>query len=72
MWLLAKMRQPTKPLHADLKETTFSKFLDEFLGEKNFLLEREVAGSKLVVPDWTHCLDYEFQLRKEALRLVRE
>ena len=71
MWLLAKMRQPTRPLYADLKETTFSKSLDELLGEKNFYLEREVAGSKLVVPDWTHCLDYEFPLRKEALRLVR-
>ena len=24
---------------------------------KNFLLEREVAGSKLIVPDWTPCFD---------------
>ena len=49
MWLLAQMRQPTRPLHADLKESTFSKFLDELLSEKNFLLEREVAGTKKIV-----------------------
>ena len=72
MWLLARMRQPTRPLYADLKETTFSKFLDEVLGEKKILLEREVVGSKLIVPDWNHCSGYELQLRKEALRLVRE
>ena len=23
-------------------------------------------------PDWNHCLEYEFRLRKEALRLIRE
>ena len=37
-----------------------------------FLLEREVAGSKLIAPDWNHCSGYELQLRKEALWLVRE
>ena len=72
MWLLAQMRQPTRPVYSDLKESTFTKFLDELLSEKNFLLEREVAGSKMIVPEWAHCLEYEFQLRKEALRLVRE
>ena len=47
MWLLAQMRQPTRLLYADLKETTFTKFLDELLSEKKFLLEREIAGSKM-------------------------
>ena len=72
MWLLAQMRQPTRPAYSDLKETTFTKFLDELLSEKNSLLEREVAGSKMLVPNRAHCLEYEFQLRKEALKLVRE
>ena len=72
MWLLAQMRQPTRPIYSDLKESTFTKLLDELLSEKNFLLEREIAGCKMVVPEWAHCLEYEFQIRKEALRLVRE
>ena len=72
MWLLAQMRQPTRPVYSDLKESTFTKFLDELLSENFFLLEREVAGGKMIVPEWAHCLEHEFQLRKEALRLVRE
>ena len=72
MWLLAQMRQPTRPLYGDLTETTFGKFLNESLSVKNFLLERDIAGTKLIVPNWTHCLEKEFQLRKEALRLARE
>ena len=39
---------------------------------KNFLLEREIASTRMIVPNWTHCLEFEFQLRKEALRLTRE
>ena len=70
--LLAQMRQPTRPIYSDLQESTFTKLLDELLSEKNFLLEREIAGCKMVVPEWAHCLEYEFQIRKEALRLVRE
>ena len=26
----------------------------------------------MVGPDWNHCLEYEFQLRKKALRLVKD
>ena len=26
----------------------------------------------MVGPDWNHCLEHEFQLRKEALRLIRD
>ena len=72
MWLLAQMRQPTRLIYSDLKESTFTKLVDELLSEKNFLPEREIAGCKMVVPEWAHCLEYEFQTRKEALRLVRE
>ena len=49
---LAKMRQPSRPMYADLDE---------------------IEGSgEMVGPDWNHCLQYEFQLRKEALRLIRD
>ena len=26
----------------------------------------------MVCPDWNHCLEYEFQLRKEALGQIRD
>ena len=67
MWFLAQLRQPTRPLYSNLKETAFTKFFGELPSEKKKnLLEREVAGSKMIVPKWAHC-----QLRKEALKLLR-
>ena len=50
----------------------FSDILEELLSENMFMLQREVAGMPLVVPRWEHCLEYEFQLRKEAIRLTVE
>ena len=63
VWLLAQWRQ--------LACTSFSRFLVELLSAKNFVLDREVAGEMLRVPRWEHCLDYEFQIRNEAMKLVR-
>ena len=36
------------------------------------MLQREVAGIPMVVPMWEHCLEDEYQLRKEAIRLSVE
>ena len=72
MWLLSQMRQPGRHLFADLTDRTFSDILEELLSENMFMLQREVAGMPLVVPRWEHCLEYEFQLRKEAIRLTVE
>ena len=47
-------------------------FCDELLSEKNFMLDKEVGGNKVVKPEWTLCVGYELELRKEAIRLVRE
>ena len=63
-WMLIAFRA-----YSDLKENTFTKFLDELLSEMYFLLEREVAGSKMIVPNWAHFHEYDFQIRKEALKL---
>ena len=71
MWLLAQMRQPGRHLYADLTPLTWSDLLSELLSTRNFRLEREVGGVKLVVPQWSHCLEYEFQIRKEAISLTR-
>ena len=72
MWLLSQMRQPGRHLFADLTDRTFSDILEELLSENMFMLQREVAGMPSVVPRWEHCLEYEFQLRKEAIRLTVE
>ena len=71
-WLLAQMRQPARHLFSDLTVLTFPTFCDELLSEKNFMLDKEVGGNKVVKPEWTLCMGYELELRKESIRLVRE
>ena len=70
MWLLSQMREPGRHLFADLTDRTFSDILEELFSENMFMMQREVAGMTLVVPRWEHCLDFEFQLRKEDIRLA--
>ena len=69
LWLLSKMRQPSRPIFTDFTETTFPKILDELLSEKNFLLDRNIAGTRMIVPKWEHCLEYEYQVRSQAIKL---
>ena len=68
LWLLAQSRQPGRKLYADLTESTWPKFLKELPNKDNFALQRDVQGEVWASPAWNHCLEYEFQLRKEALR----
>ena len=63
------MRQPARQIFADFTEMTFPKILDELLSEKNFLLDRIIAGTKMIVPKWEHCLEYEYQVRRQAIKL---
>ena len=72
MWLLGQMRQPGRSLYADLTKETFPNFLEILLSKKNFMFRRELPDKTLAGPDWKDCLEYEFQLRKEAYRLTRE
>ena len=72
MWLLGQMRQPGRSLYADLTKDTFPNFLEILLSKKNFMFRRELPDKTLAGPDWKDCLEYEFQLRKEAYRLTRE
>ena len=71
MWLLAQLRQPGRHLCSDLTPHTRNELFSELLSTRNFRLEREVYGVKMVVPQWSHCLEYEFQIRKDAIRLTR-
>ena len=72
LWLLEQSRQPGRKMYADFTENTWQKFLKELLNEDNFGLQREIQGEVWATPAWTHCLEYEYQLRKEALRLCFE
>ena len=69
-FLLAKMRQPARQIFADFTETTFPKILDELLSEKNFLLDRNIAGTRMIVPKWEHCLEYERHHRTLVMTLA--
>ena len=44
-WQLAKMRQPSRPMYADLDEKTWNNFLEELLNRENFNFRREIEGS---------------------------
>ena len=60
-------------MYADLDEKTWNNFLEELPNRENFNFRREIEGSgEMVGPDWNQCLEYDFQLRKEALRLIRD
>ena len=71
MFLLAKMRQPSRHLYKDLEVNTFSDILDELLSDRNFLMGGG-DDDNLILPPWSECLNYEFQIRKEAVRLCME
>ena len=71
-WLMGQMRQPGRHLFSDLDRNTFADFLDVLLSEKNFLLIKNIGANRVIRPDWSLCMGYEHELRKEALRLARE
>ena len=71
-WLMGQMRQPGRHLFSDLDRNTFADFLDVLLSEKNFSLIQNIGANRVIRPDWSLCMGYEHELRKEALRLVRE
>ena len=45
MWLLAKMRQHSRPLYTDLDEKTWNNFLEELVNRENFNFRRAGGGS---------------------------
>ena len=72
LWLLAQLRQPGRPLYADLTKDTFNDFLEELLSDDNFLMNRKIDNEVWAAPQWAHCMEYEFQLRRDAMKLCRE
>ena len=55
-----------------MDSNTFPRILKELLGKKNFALKKELEGQPLVAPPWSHCLSYEYELRREAHKRCRE
>ena len=72
LWLMAQMRQPGRALYKDFDRSTFSDFLDKLLDRDNFHFFIEVEGRPLIAPKWSYCLNYEFELRKEAIKICKE
>ena len=71
MFLLAKMRQPSRNLYRDVEVTAVSDFLDELLSDRNFFMESD-DDEKFVIPPWNQCLNYEFSIRMDVVRLCLE
>ena len=72
LWLLAQLRQPGRRLHADLTKDTFKDFLEEILATDSFILKGQIEGETRAAPIWTHFMDNEFQLRRDAMKPCRE
>ena len=72
LWLLAQLRQPGCQLDADPSKATFNDFLEELLSTDNFLMKRQIEGETWAAPMWARCMEYEFQLRREAMKLCSE
>ena len=68
MWRGAQLRQPGRSIYVDLAADTFDKFFRLFLSKKNFKMSNEAGGAEMSLPQWSHRLSYEYELRREALR----
>ena len=68
MWLLGQLRQPGRAMFKDLARGTFESFLKILLNKRNFNYKKEVDGQLLTKPCWSHCLSYEYEIRKEAYK----
>ena len=66
------MRQPGRHLYADLTRMRFVAFLDELLSERNFLMDKSVGDNRVVRLDWSLCMSFELELRREAIKNTRE
>ena len=67
LWLLAQLRQPGRQLYADLTKDTFNDFLEDLLSTDNIHMKRQIEGETWAAPVWTRCMEYEFQLRRDAI-----
>ena len=62
------MRQTGRHLYASFTRTTFVDSLDELLSERNFLMDKTIGDNRVVRPDWSLCMGFELELRREAIK----
>ena len=56
----------------DLDSTTSSQFLEKPLDKRHFNMVKDMPeGSEFVIPQWSHCLSYELDIRKQVYKLSR-
>jgi len=75
LWLMLAVEFVNKHMFADLAATTWTAWTEYFLGKKVYSLKiagTEGSNSQYLCPPWAIVLSYEYECRKEALRLVRE
>ena len=70
MWLLAQLRKPARSIYKDLTQSTFEDHLKLLLNRRNFNYRKEVEGQLMSQPCWSHCLSYEYELRKRRAQEV--
>ena len=72
-WLLGQQRQPGRALYSDVDSSTFPAHPERTFWERRISHSRRNSrDSPLVAPPWTHCLSYEYELRREAYKRCRE
>ena len=73
LWLPAQVRQASRKMYQDFTTAIFDKHLETLLSKENFFLtEKRSTARPFVLRYGHHCLEYEFHIRQEAIRLCRD
>ena len=72
-WLMVASKMRNKPFLRNLEQRHFDRYTDYILGEKCYLMMVPgPSGEKIPLqPPWHIILDYEFEMRKKALKLAQ-
>ena len=72
-FLLAQLKYPQKAALKELQPQHFLRYLDLMLGEHVFGLKaKNQCGDTIATPEFSLLLSYDFQVRRQAIRLVNE
>lgn len=73
-WLMVASKMRNKPFLRNLEQRHFDRYTDYILGEKCYLLMVPgPSGEKSPLqPPWHIILDYEFEMRKKALKVAQK
>ena len=61
--------RPVLDSPADLSKDTFNDFLEELLSDDIVLMNREIDNEVWAATQWAHCMECEYQSRREGVRL---